>query len=225
MLGSRSTQMRGAFGGHDGRPLQVGDVLRRLGAGDRSGRRLRAGAAALALPLDRTASPACACCRRRSTSLQPAAPAAFWAEPWKITAQSDRYGYRLSGEALGFTRPLEMLSHGIVPGVIQVPPGGQPIIQMSDAQPSGGYPKFGTVIEADLWRLGQAPAGQPHPLPRDRLGRGLGRATALRAWLDEADAPCAWCRWPGGRAMSAGRAGACRRAGGLLDGTGITVLT
>ena len=54
---------------------------------------------------------------------------------------------------------MEMRSHGIVPGVIQVPHSGQPIIQMRDAQPSGGYPKFGTVIEADLWRLGQAPIG------------------------------------------------------------------
>lgn len=55
--------------------------------------------------------------------------------------------------------PLELRSHGIVPGVIQVPHGGQPIVQMRDAQPSGGYPKIGTVIEADLWRLGQAPIG------------------------------------------------------------------
>lgn len=54
---------------------------------------------------------------------------------------------------------LEIRSHGIVPGVIQVPHGGQPIVQMRDAQPSGGYPKFATVIEADLWRLGQAPIG------------------------------------------------------------------
>ena len=54
---------------------------------------------------------------------------------------------------------MEIRSHGIVPGVIQVPHGGQPIIQMRDAQPSGGYPKFGSVIEADLWRLGQAPIG------------------------------------------------------------------
>ena len=54
---------------------------------------------------------------------------------------------------------MEMRSHGIVPGVIQVPHGGQPIVQMCDAQPSGGYPKIGTVIEADLWRLGQTPIG------------------------------------------------------------------
>ena len=54
---------------------------------------------------------------------------------------------------------MELRSHGIVPGVIQVPHGGQPIVQMRDAQPSGGYPKIATVIDADLWRLGQAPIG------------------------------------------------------------------
>ena len=71
-------------------------------------------------------------------------------------------------------RPMELRSHGIVPGVIQVPHGGQPIVQMRDAQPSGGYPKIGTVIEADLWRLGQAPIGSRDPLRRDELGRGAG---------------------------------------------------
>jgi allophanate hydrolase subunit 2 len=88
-----------------------------------------------------------------------ASQAAFWDCAWKITPQSDRYGYRLAGEPLLPNAPLEVRSHGIVPGVIQVPPDGQPIIQMRDAQPTGGYPKVGTVIEADLWRLGQAPIG------------------------------------------------------------------
>jgi allophanate hydrolase subunit 2 len=90
---------------------------------------------------------------------EPASRAAFWNSEWKITPQSDRYGYRLAGEALRPSAPMELRSHGIVPGVIQVPHNGQPIIQMRDAQPSGGYPKVGTVIEADLWRLGQAPIG------------------------------------------------------------------
>jgi 5-oxoprolinase (ATP-hydrolysing) subunit C len=88
-----------------------------------------------------------------------ASRAAFWSQPWKITAQSDRYGYRLAGTPLEAIRPVETRSHGIVPGVIQVPASGQPIIQMCDAQPSGGYPKIGTVIEADRWRLGQIPIG------------------------------------------------------------------
>jgi allophanate hydrolase len=46
-----------------------------------------------------------------------------------------------------------------VPGVIQVPPGGEPIVQMSDANTAGGYPKIAGVIECDLWRLGQARIG------------------------------------------------------------------
>ena len=116
---------------------------------------------ALALPLEarRPAGRAGAAGRRiRRLHARPRATR-FWAEPWKITPQSDRYGFRLAGPSLEPMAPMEMRSHGIVPGVIQVPHGGQPIVQMCDAQPSGGYPKIGTVIEADLWRLGQAPIG------------------------------------------------------------------
>jgi allophanate hydrolase subunit 2 len=43
--------------------------------------------------------------------------------------------------------------------VVQVPPGGEPIVQLSDANTAGGYPKVAGVIEADLWRLGQAAIG------------------------------------------------------------------
>ena len=161
VLGSRSTQLRGEFGGLHGRALQQGD---RIAA-------LRPGVSTLptdfgvvspsqALPLQRDGLPA--------MRVLPAAEydcfledsrAAFWAGEWKVTTQSNRYGYRLEGAPILPKAPMEIRSHGIVPGVIQVPHGGQPIIQMRDAQPSGGYPKFGTVIEADLWRLGQAPIG------------------------------------------------------------------
>jgi allophanate hydrolase subunit 2 len=90
---------------------------------------------------------------------EPESLAAFWRDGWKVTPQSDRYGYRLAGPTLVATHAIEKRSHGIVPGVIQVPHSGQPIIQLRDAQPSGGYPKIGTVIEADLWRLAQARIG------------------------------------------------------------------
>jgi allophanate hydrolase subunit 2 len=68
-------------------------------------------------------------------------------------------GYRLSGATLSLVSPRELLSHGIVPGTVQVPPSGQPIVQLADANTCGGYPKIATVIEADLWRLAQAPVG------------------------------------------------------------------
>jgi allophanate hydrolase subunit 2 len=114
-----------------------------------------------------------------------ASRAAFWAEAWKITAQSDRYGYRFAGPSLEPIEPMELRSHGIVPGVIQVPPGGQPIVQMRDAQPSGGYPKIGTVIEADLWRLGQAPIGSRVRFLRATWDEAVRALDASRAWLDE----------------------------------------
>ena len=122
--------------------------------------------------------------RRR---LYEAALEVFWTQPWKVTPQSDRYGYRLAGDTpLAAEAPLEMRSHGIVPGVVQVPPGGQPIVQMRDAQPSGGYPKIGTVIEADLWRLGQAPIGSRIRFVETGWDEAVEALAVNRRWLDEA---------------------------------------
>lgn len=188
VLGSRSTQLRGAFGGHEGRALQAGDVLRAAGAApvsDGPGFGLVPPSIGLPLRADGVTAvrvlPAA-----EAQHYRPESHDAFWGRNWKITPQSDRYGYRLAGEALVPRAPIEMLSHGIVPGVIQVPPDGQPIIQMRDAQPSGGYPKFGTVIEADLWRLGQAPIGTPIRFIEATWPQALAAGEETSAWLDKA---------------------------------------
>lgn len=187
VLGSRSTQLRGAFGGLDGRALRQGDALRAgaaEGEGFVEGLGLVPPALALPLQFDGLAAlrvlPAAEYGRYTEASL-----AAFWAEPWKITAQSNRYGYRLEGRPLQALAPIEMQSHGIVPGVIQVPPGGQPIVQMRDAQPSGGYPKLGTVIEADLWRLGQAPVGSRVRFVECDWDAAMAALDEIRRWLAE----------------------------------------
>ncbi len=52
-----------------------------------------------------------------------------------------------------------MLSHAIQFGSVQVPPSGQPIILMADAQTTGGYPKIANVIDADLGALAQVRLG------------------------------------------------------------------
>ena len=189
VLGSRSTQLRGAFGGLEGRFLQTGDHLR--AAASEPGRTVAGFGlvpSSLALPFHTKDRPAIRvlpaaeyCC------FTPGSKELFWSGEWKITAQSDRYGYRLKGTALEFAQPVEMLSHGIVPGVIQVPPGGQPIIQLSDAQPSGGYPKIGTVIEADLWRLGQAPIGSCIRFVQTTWEEAVAADEEIRAWLTEAE--------------------------------------
>lgn len=184
VLGSRSTQMRGAFGGHEGRALRKGDVL---GAAEPK-RACQTGFGlvppAIALPLEVDGRVALRVLPAAEyLGFEAASREAFWAGEWRITAQSDRYGYRLAGEALQPVAPMEMRSHGIVPGVIQVPHSGQPIIQMRDAQPSGGYPKFGTVIEADLWRLGQAPIGSRIRFIETTWDEAVAALELKEAWL------------------------------------------
>jgi biotin-dependent carboxylase-like uncharacterized protein len=186
VLGSRSTQLRGAFGGHEGRALRQHDVLRVGRPGD-AVRRVGFGLMPPA-QVDPLLQDGVAAMRVMPAAeydhYDEASRAAFWEQSWKITPQSDRYGYRLAGPRLSTTTPVELRSHGIVPGVIQVPHSGQPIVQMRDAQPSGGYPKIGTVIAADLWRLGQAPIGSQIRFIRCDWEEALSAEQRNRAYLD-----------------------------------------
>ncbi len=69
-------------------------------------------------------------------------------------------GCRLEGEPLRHHGPAEILSDGIVPGSIQVPPDGRPIVMMADAPTTGGYPKIANVVTADLPLLAQLVPGE-----------------------------------------------------------------
>ena len=151
-LGSRSTDLKAGFGGFEGRALHDDDVL----------------------PWRPPAAPA-----RRRVGLRPppwdasvrvmpgpehdqfssAARDAFWSADWTLTPQSNRMGFRFAGPVLGRIVTADLPSHGVLPGVIQVPPSGQPIVLLADAQTTGGYPKIGVVIAADLWKLAQLRLG------------------------------------------------------------------
>jgi len=74
---------------------------------------------------------------------------------WRVHAASNRQGLRLSGAALADAAG-SGLSEPVAPGTIQLPPDGQPIVLLADAQTVGGYPRLGHVIAADLPRLAQA---------------------------------------------------------------------
>lgn len=157
-MGSRSTNMRNGFGGLEGRALQKGDRLATPAdiamVDDEVGANVPAGLLAQEQPL------AIRVVAGAEYDILPAAQQhAFWHSDWTVTPQSDRGGYRLRGAELRLPTPMEMRSYGVVAGIIQLPPSGQPIIQLSDANTAGGYPRLGGVIEADLHRLGQARPG------------------------------------------------------------------
>jgi len=84
----------------------------------------------------------------------------FLSETYTITSQSDRQGYRLEGESIEHVSGADIISDAILPGSIQVPGNGQPIIMMMDAQTTGGYPKIACVIGPDIDVLAQMLPGR-----------------------------------------------------------------
>lgn len=80
---------------------------------------------------------------------------------WRVSARSNRMGLRLEGPALELLEPAQTLSEPVVPGTLQLPPEGGPILLLADAQTIGGYPRIGHVARADLPRLAQLAPGEP----------------------------------------------------------------
>jgi biotin-dependent carboxylase-like uncharacterized protein len=154
LLGSRSTFLPSGFGGHEGRALKAGDVL-------------ACGRVNLPLETLRPASPAANLDKETPLRLvagpqtglfDDAGLAAFFGGRYRIGAASDRRGLRLHGLAVTCART-ELASQGVLPGAVQVPPDGQPIILGWDGPVTGGYPVIGCVIRADHPRLAQLQPG------------------------------------------------------------------
>jgi biotin-dependent carboxylase-like uncharacterized protein len=185
ILGSRSTDLAAGFGGLGGRKLRDGDRLPvgTLAPTQRRATSIDASAFGVKPPQwCRFAEVAHEPIRRgkhaagaeRAVAIRvlrgpeydgfdEASRTAFWSDEWCVTPNSNRMGYRLTGSALtrerDAQRETEMLSHAVLPGTIQVPGNGQPIVLMGDAHTTGGYPRIGVVIAADIWRLAQVRLG------------------------------------------------------------------
>lgn len=76
-----------------------------------------------------------------------------------ILAESDRMGYRLKGPELKCKKPIELISSGVTNGTIQLLPSGQCIVLLADHQTTGGYPRIGHIIQADIPTLVQQAPG------------------------------------------------------------------
>lgn len=112
---------------------------------------------------------------------------AFFNEPWKLSSSSNRMGYRFeseTGNELSLKQPLQMNSHGVDMGMIQVPPQGQPIVLMADTQTTGGYPKIASVIEADIGRLAQTRFGQKQQFHLVTLAEAIGAKDNYQRYID-----------------------------------------
>jgi antagonist of KipI len=78
---------------------------------------------------------------------------------YRVKSQSDRMAYRLEGPRINHRGRADIISEPVLPGSIQVPSNGQPIILMVDGQVTGGYAKIANVISADMPILAQVIPG------------------------------------------------------------------
>ena len=144
-FGSYATYPRAGFGGVDGRALIKGDDLITLGKVNQP----------------KNGKPAISKDFNKSTRVR-IMKGPEWdvlkeipsSKTFHVDPSSDRMGIRLSG------RPIEanfreIVSSAVIPGTVQLPPDGRPIILMNDCQTTGGYPRIGKVLEEDMWLLSQ----------------------------------------------------------------------
>lgn len=149
VLGSRSTYLRGALGGLEGRQLQVGDVLRpnlSFQSYEISARILPEEARPnydVHPTIGVIMGPQAEYFSKESIET-------FLSSEYSISLTSDRMGYRLEGPPLTHRSQTELVSEGMTFGSIQIPSSGKPIVMMADCPTMGGYPKIGTVASADL---------------------------------------------------------------------------
>jgi biotin-dependent carboxylase-like uncharacterized protein len=178
LMGSASTDIKAQIGGFEGRALRDGDTLPLLPAS----RHFREARGVKQLMWG-----------NRIRALQgpeyheftQQAQDNFWRLPWQLSPQSNRMGYRFQGQRLERSTDRELLSHGLLPGVVQVPHNGQPIVLMNDAQTTGGYPRIACVIEADMFHLAQLRLGEPIHFVPCTLEEALKARRDQQIYLDQ----------------------------------------
>jgi len=164
VMGSRSTYVKAGLGGVEGRPLRKEDKLSVIASDRIPGQLEWRSIRKENMPFYRT----------NDTAVVRVVPGpqddhfsaegldAFFSQPYTVTGESDRMGYRLEGALIPRAAGKEgnIISDGVAFGSIQVPDSQLPIVMMADRQTTGGYPKLGTVISADLCRMAQLRAGE-----------------------------------------------------------------
>jgi antagonist of KipI len=154
VFGSRATSVVSRMGPFGGRPLLAGDVLP-------VGRQTIRQGASIGRPLGMPDGGAHVRIIRgpHDARFTSAALDTLLASRFTVSPQSNRMGYRLEGPGLRHAAGADILSDATPIGSLQVPASGQPILLMADRQTTGGYPRIGTVITADVSIAGQLAPG------------------------------------------------------------------
>lgn len=165
VLGSRSTDLHARIGPLDGRPLQAGDVIDMGNTEHAPWFRSRHTVQALRWGLDPqpwldyARAPLALLRGHHYDALDAASQRALFTQRFTVSKDSNRTGSRMDGTPLQLSHPLELISEATLPGTLQLPPSGQPILLLAEAPVTGGYPRIGQLAAVDLPRIAQRRPG------------------------------------------------------------------
>lgn len=154
-LESVSTYLPASLGGIDGRALKAGDTLYSLNAVSQGARTLPTGYAPHLsghAVLRASSGP-------EFDLLSAESRRYLFTTPFIATPATDRMGSRLRGDRIATDKSFAMTSSPLLPGTLQCPPDGRPILALADGHCTGGYARGLHVIQADQWLLGQIAPG------------------------------------------------------------------
>ncbi|MFZ1700243.1 MAG: biotin-dependent carboxyltransferase family protein [Pyrinomonadaceae bacterium] len=158
-LDSRSTNLAAGIGGVDGRCLVSGDILT-TGSSTSSISNFRSDIISPSLIPRYSQFPTVRIVKGAEfDELNEAGKKTLCEHNFSISNNSNRMGFRLAGEPITFSKPLELLSSAVSFGTVQLLPDGQLIVLMADHQTTGGYPRVGHVISRDLPLMAQLGPG------------------------------------------------------------------
>ena len=183
VMNSRSTYARGKIGGLEGRVLKAGDLLAAGEAKAAEPRTDLPGWFTLAATAQRAVTVIRILPGVQRDAFDEAALTLLCSAPYEVSADSDRMGYRLAGNAVLPSAGADIISDALIPGAVQIPGNGLPIIMLADCQTTGGYTKLAQVIQPDLDRLAQVPPGGSVQFSRVSEEEALAIRTAYRSEL------------------------------------------
>lgn len=161
VLEGTGTDLRGKMGGFQGRALRKGDHLPVVGGEQTPRCSFRLGEEWIPYWQENPTIRVIRGTEFSSFILQ--SQEDFFTDVFQVTPRSDRMGYRLQARGgsplMRHLHDVDIISSGVVPGTIQVPPDGQPIVLMADCQTVGGYPRIGVVATVDLPKMAQCKPG------------------------------------------------------------------
>ncbi|HDR14011.1 MAG TPA: biotin-dependent carboxyltransferase, partial [Desulfobacteraceae bacterium] len=182
VMNSRATYVGGKIGGFHGRPLGPEDILHR-GKASPIGR---------VKCIPEKIQPVFS---RESTLRAIPGPQndffeegkiVFFSSGFKVSSKADRMGYRLEGNVIPIKSgmPGSIISEPSLPGAVQIPADGQPIILLVE-QTVGGYAKIATVISVDVDIIAQARPGDTIRFQEIDLASAHKAAMNHRSLLEE----------------------------------------